>query len=111
MKRNPRIYLPDHLARVRQLPCLLCLDNTSTEACHIRYSDIRAAKINPGVGQKPHDYWVVPLCKRHHDAQHAFGDEYQFWAHECIDPLFIAMALYLNSGDQEACEQIIHAQH
>jgi hypothetical protein len=28
-----------------------------------------------------------------------------------IDPLFVAMALYLNSGDHEAGETIIRAQH
>ena len=28
----------------RQLPCLLCGDNTSVEAIHVRYSDLRADK-------------------------------------------------------------------
>lgn len=28
-----------------------------------------------------------------------------------IDPLFVALALYVNSGDQEAGETIIKAQH
>lgn len=39
------------------------------------------------------------------------GDEAKFWGQAMIDPLFVAMALYLNSGDQEAGETIIRAQH
>ena len=108
--RDPRKHDEKHLAFIRQLPCLVCLDNTATEACHIRYSDSRAAKVNPGVGQKPHDFWCVPLCGRHHREQHAVGSEAAFWKQVEIDSLFVAMALYLNSGDTEAGETIIRAQ-
>jgi len=109
-QRDPRKHDDRHLAFIRQLPCLVCMDNTSTEAAHIRFSDERAAKINPGVGQKPHDHWTVPLCGRHHREQHTMNEE-KFWGTEGIDPLFVAMALYLNSGDAEAGETIIRAQH
>lgn len=109
--RDPRKHDEKHLSFLRSLPCLVCLDNTATEACHIRYSDSRAAKVNPGVGQKPHDFWCVPLCGRHHREQHAVGNEAAFWDQALIDPLFVAMALYLNTGDTEAGETIIRAQH
>lgn len=110
-QRQPRIKDDQHLAFIRQCPCLVCLDNTSTEAAHIRFSDQRAAKVNAGVSQKPHDFWCVPLCNRCHREQHETGDELVFWDRAMIDPLFVAMALYLNSGDMEAAETIIKAQH
>lgn len=109
-QRRPRERDEAHLQFIRSLPCLCCLDNTATEAAHIRFSDRRAAKVNPGVGQKPHDYWTVPLCGKHHREQHS-GNEEAFWDFQMIDPLFVAMALYLNSGDVDAAEQIIRAQH
>ena len=109
--RKPRIHDPDHLAFVRSLLCLACLDNTSVEAAHIRFSDRRAAKINPGVGQKPHDYWTVPLCSECHRTQHTMNEQ-DFWFNEQgIDPLAVAAWLYLASGDVEAGETIIRAQH
>lgn len=108
--RQPRIEDGKHLAFIRQCPCLVCLDNTATEACHIRFTDRRAAKDNPGVGQKPHDFWTVPLCGKHHREQHSMNEE-RFWDGAMIDPLFVAMALYLNTGDIEAAEAIIQAQH
>lgn len=39
------------------------------------------------------------------------GDEEKFWGQEMIDPLFVALALYVNSGDQDAGETIIRAAH
>lgn len=109
--RDPRKHDEKHLAFIRQLPCLVCGNNIETQAAHIRFSDIRAAKVNPGVGQKPHDFWCVPLCGRCHSEQHEMGNEAAFWDQAMIDPLFVSMALYLNSGDHEAGETIIRAQH
>lgn len=109
--RDPRKHDEKHLEYLRQLPCLVCGNNIETQAAHIRFSDQRAAKVNPGVGQKPHDFWCVPLCGRHHREQHEVGNEAKFWDQAMIDPLFVAMALYLSSGDNEAGETIIRAQH
>lgn len=108
--RDPRKHDKAHLEYLRQLPCLVCGNNIETQAAHIRFSDQRAAKVNPG-SHKPHDFWCVPLCGRCHGAQHEMGDEAKFWEQAMIDPLFVAMALYLNSGNQEAGETIIRAQH
>ena len=109
-QRQPRERDEAHLQFIRQCPCLVCLNNIETEAAHVRFSDARAAKDNPGVGQKPDDGWTVPLCSSHHREQHSMG-EVKFWDQKMIDPLFVAMALYLNSGDLEAAETIIKAQH
>lgn len=108
--RDPRKHDEKHLEFIRTLSCLVCLDNTATESCHIRFSDSRAAKVNPGVGQKPHDYWTVPLCGKHHREQHG-QNEQEFWDQAMIDPIAVAPWLYLVSGDHEAGEQIIRAQH
>lgn len=108
--KRPRQHDEAHLQFLRGLPCLACEDNTSTEAAHIRFSDARAAKNNPGVGQKPSDYWAVPLCGKCHRAQHG-GNEQAFWDGVMIDPIAVAPWLYLVSGNQEAAESIIRAQH
>jgi len=110
-QRSPRTRDDRHLAFIRQLPCLVCLDNTSTEACHVRFTDRRAAKFNPGMGQKPSDWWTVPMCGKHHREQHA-GNEQDFWFNvHGIDPIAVAAWLYLVSGDYEAGEMIVREQH
>lgn len=109
MQRNPRRFDSDHLAFIRTLPCLCCLDNTSTEAAHVRYSDARVAKVNPG-SQKPDDRFTVPLCGDEHKEQHQ-QNERRFWEARNIDPVLIALALYSCSGDAEEAERIIRAQH
>lgn len=96
-----------YLDWIRQLPCVICGDNTSTEAAHIRFGDRRAAKRPTGMGEKPDDRWALPLCGMHHREQHELGERL-FW-NLSGDPILIAMALQLNSGDHEAAEQIIEA--
>ena len=112
-QRQPRKYEPDHLAWVRQLPCLLCGDNTSTEAAHIRMADIRVAKPITGVGTKPDDKYVLPLCSECHRKQHHRGEE-RFWTDEGrhhIDPVLIALALHSVTGDHDAGMTIIQSYH
>lgn len=106
MQRDPRQYHADHLAFVRSLPCVACLNDIETEAAHIKYGDPRAAKRPAGYGEKPSDEWVVPLCGNDHRAQHK-GNERAFWQTIGIDPVFVALALWRVSGDHEAGEQIV----
>jgi len=103
---------PSHLAFIRTLSCLICGNPLQTEAAHIRYGDRRAGKPITGMGIKPDDAFVVPLCNEHHREQHSRGER-QFWLrHEVTDPIFVALALYRVSGDQETAEQIIQcARH
>jgi len=107
-QRQPRVHNDKHLDFIRGLPCVICKDNTSTEAAHVRMSDLRAGKESNGLGQKPHDMWCVPLCGLHHRDQH-LNNEREWWNTHGIDATKLAMALYLNSGDQEAGERIIEA--
>jgi len=109
MQRRPRQYDPDYLARVRTWLCISCLDNTSVEACHIRLSDASVCKVNPGVGQKPDDKFVLPMCSECHREQHSMQEK-AFWDRRGIDPVKIALALYA-ARDSEEAERIIRAQH
>lgn len=103
-----RVQSENYLSFIRILPCCICGENTSVEACHIRYGDRRAAKRPTGMGEKPDDRWAVPLCGHHHREQHSFGEQ-KWWRAVGKDPIFIALALQANAGNVEAGEQIIEA--
>jgi hypothetical protein len=106
MMRQPRIHSEKHLQFIRGCPCVVCGDNTSTEAAHVRYGSLRAAKRRTGMQEKPSDCWTVPLCGAHHRKQHEMG-EVTFWTLHGRDPIFIAALLWLHTGNQEAAEQVI----
>ena len=107
MLKQPRQHNNKHLEFIRSLPCLICGDNISTEASHIRYSDAKRNKINPGVGAKPDDKYTLPLCNLHHMNQHMIGNERRFWNVIGLDPIPLALELYKISGDYEkGCEII-----
>ena len=103
---NKRIKDRMHLDFIRALPCCRCGNNVMTEAAHIRYGEPRAGKRPTGMGERPSDAWVIPLCGECHRLQHS-GSEREFWRGSGIDPIFICLALYRASGDHEAGEQII----
>jgi hypothetical protein len=90
-QREPRIKDAKHLDYIRSLPCTICGDNTTTEAAHLRTSNIDLGKNDHGWG-RPSDKWVLPLCGRHHREQHTMN-ELKFWASYGIDPFLTAMKL------------------
>lgn len=104
--RHPRKHCEAHLKFIRTLPCVVCGDNISSEAAHIRFSDDRSAKRNVGMGEKPDDLWVLPMCGRHHREQHSQREQ-NFWNQHRIDPIFTALALWSATGDPERGEHII----
>ena len=97
---------PAHLDFIRSLPCIVCGDNTSTEAAHVRYTDRSVAKPNAGIGAKPSDVFVVPLCGQCHREQH-MSMERHWWAMYSIDPVKKALALWAYSGNRELAEQVV----
>ena len=95
-----------HLQFIRGLPCIRCLNDTATEAAHLRRADARIAKPITGIGIKPDDRFVLPLCGKDHRRQHAIGEK-NFWV-DC-EPELWALALYSISGDHAEGEKIIQA--
>ena len=56
---------PKYLAWIRTLPCMVCLDETTTEAHHEPPKGMG--------GGRSTDYDAVPLCGAHHRARHGTG--------------------------------------
>lgn len=109
-RRRPREMHTKHLAFIRSLPCCVCGAHKQVESAHVRMASAIHGKRASGMGEKPDDTWVVPLCAHHHrtapDAQHAVG-EVAFWSAHGIDPLALALALWCATGDEQRAESII----
>lgn len=83
-----------HLKFVRSLPCIKCFQAPS-QACHLRYGS------NAGMGQKPSDSKVTPMCASHHFQQHQMPEN-EF--HGDIDKAHeLADYLYEHTGDWKNC--------
>jgi hypothetical protein len=89
-----------HLAFVRQLPCVACGQAAPSEAAHVRSGS------DAGSGIKPSDRYSLPLCTECHALQHQFG-ELRFWSVLRIDPLNVAFGLWTVSADIKAGERIV----
>jgi hypothetical protein len=89
-----------HLAFVRQLPCVACGKAAPSEAAHVRCGT------DGGVGVKPGDRYAVPLCTACHARQHRIG-ELTFWSALRIDPLNVALRLWTISADIKAGERTV----
>ena len=98
-----------HLTFIRTLPCVVCNNNTSVEAAHIRFSCLRAGKRQTGMGEKPDDSWTLPLCGIHHREQHTMGEQ-DFWKKHGLDPIFLALALYRAPDHQTGVQIVLSAR-
>jgi hypothetical protein len=81
--KNPRKRDEAYLARVRQMPCCICQEDTTVEAHHPRIGSI-------GMGRKNDDDKAVPLCGRHHRELHTMSER-EFWARHGVDPFAYRM--------------------
>lgn len=90
-----------HLALVRQCPCLKCGMDPCGEAAHVRKNSAAHGK-RQAMGQKPSDYFAVPLCADCHrndrDSQHRVGEEI-FWDRLGLEPLLVCEELQRVTGD------------
>lgn len=100
--RDPRVKDEKYLKLVRQLPCVVCGDDTTTEAAHIRFADRTVAKRQAGMAEKSDDKYALPVCGRHHREQH-MANEQEWWDEQGLDPVKTALALYVNRDDPETC--------
>jgi hypothetical protein len=103
-RQVPREHDGRHLALIRSCPCLGCDDDPSGEAAHVRMT--RAGKPITGIGIKPDDRFVVPLCHACHMRQHRIG-ELRFWMALGLEPLDICARLYAVTGDIGAMRAIV----
>lgn len=74
-KRSNRFRSQKHCNHIRSFCCCHCGAENPIEVAHIRLGS------GAGMGQKPHDYWAVPLCKGCHINQHSVGER-TFWKHK-----------------------------
>ena len=92
---------PEHLAMIRQLPCLKCGLEPCGEAAHVRRQSAAHGK-RGGLQRKPPDRFSVPLCgachRLDHDALHQIGEDFFFHLLR-IDGLRAAERLYACRGD------------
>lgn len=71
-KRDGRFRSQRHLSHIRSHACVVCDAEAPIEAAHVRLGS------GAGMGQKPHDYECVSLCKDCHQLQHTQGER-TFW--------------------------------
>lgn len=107
LQRRPRVELPEHLAFIRTLPCIV-RGVWGVHAAHVSYPEPLLAKYAKGISSKVDDYWTVPLCEEEHRKQHS-GNERKYWEGVGIDPLLYALRLYSVSGDYQSGCQIVTA--
>jgi len=78
-----RLRSKKHMARVRAMGCCIC-KNPVADAHHLRtIGHLRAASMKNG------DDYTIPLCRKHHDELHMFGDEKLFLDLHGIDAKLI----------------------
>ncbi len=76
------------------MSCTICAKPGPNDAAHLRSSALQYDKPHTGMGEKPDDKWVLPLCRFHHDEQHR-GNELACWlSYGIADPFALAIALY-----------------
>ncbi len=104
MKREKR---PSYLKWIRTLPCVVCGDDVTTEAAHLRMGVPWVLKPITGMGVKPDDVWTLPLCHGHHELQHKVGEKV-FWRSWLQPrPEEMCLALWRVQFDrQQACDLI-----
>lgn len=107
-QRRPRERNEQHLAFIRRLNCCIC-GKGNPDPAHIRSANAVYGKRETGGAEKASDKWTVPLCRHHHDQQHAAGNELTWWASKRVDPFGLALALYAATGDEEIADGILKA--
>lgn len=102
--KPPRIRSKSHLAFVRKLPCIACgIDNMNdyfNDAAHIRIGCFA------GISLKSGDDCTLPLCKKHHHAQHQIGEK-SFWKNRLDKTISLAKDLFKHTGNREKCLSLI----
>lgn len=81
--KSSRLRSKKHMAMVRSHGCCIC-KNPVCDAHHLRSEGhLASAALKNG------DDFTIPLCRKHHDELHAFGDEKLFLDLHGIDAKLI----------------------
>lgn len=92
--------MTDYLSKVRQQPCLICGGaQGDSDAHHLRFMGGR------GMGKKAHNKWATPLCRIHHDENHMWGKEIDFWIALSINPVEWCKNFWKEHGNEKALEE------
>lgn len=92
-----------YLAYLRRQPCriptlvkpsVLTPCGGRIDPAHLRYTDPKVGRSNPGLSCKSDDRWATSLCRRHHEEQHAYGNERAWWAGYGLDGSQVAIEQY-----------------
>lgn len=75
--RAPKIRrrFPAHRAWINGFLCSVTLSDRptdcdgETQCAHVRRGT------DGGIGEKPSDWWTIPLCRAHHNEQHQIGEQ------------------------------------
>jgi hypothetical protein len=97
----------EHLALIRQCPCLLCEASPARTPIHAHHLRCLGRK---GLGQKVSDYHTVPLCWHHHDEIHRVGGKREleaFAAYGYRDVRGVAVALKAASPNWSQMSSIV----
>jgi hypothetical protein len=94
-KRSSRFRSQKHLNHVRSHACVVCDASAPIEVAHVRLGS------GAGMGEKPHDYLTVSLCKTCHTRQHTTGER-TFW--QGRDAQAIIAAFIASSPDRREIE-------
>jgi hypothetical protein len=85
----------EHSRFVSRQPCVVC-GRTPADPHHLRFAQPRA------LGRKVSDEYTVPVCRTHHRELHRYGDEASWWAGVNVDPVPIALGLWLRTRPNQA---------
>lgn len=97
-QKQPRLHDEGYLKWLRTCVCCVCGVFPPCDAAHIRSASLDHGKPPTGLGEKPSDFWAVPLCRSHHMQQHAHGNELAWWKTKKKNPFEIAIYLYRKYG-------------
>lgn len=90
----------EHIEAIRQCPCVACGQDPAGEAAHLRMGNLA------GLGRKPEDRYVTPLCRACHQEQHSLG-ELTFWTSLGLAPTILAERLWRAQGNVEMMRAMV----
>ncbi len=88
------------MAMVRSHGCCIC-KNPVADAHHLRsVGHLASAALKNG------DDYTVPLCRKHHDELHSYGDEAVYFSLQGIDPVIILSQIKGESSDVQSEDEV-----